>query len=123
MNTRAPAVHVALRVEIDAHGEELHELARVVLLRVRPDVRVAVEPGDHRRVLGHLDEQVAKVPERVLAKQLVLTADSVLVLGRLGPECAAGPGSADLPGNLVVAGGEVVVPERVWISLGATRTG
>ena len=53
-------------------AEELHQLARVVLVR-RPPVGVgAVQPEEHRRVVGQPGHQVEEVADRVRPQELVL---------------------------------------------------
>ena len=66
--------HVRLRVgvAVRAEREELHHLARVVLVRLLLDVLVAVQPDEHRRILGHADQQVLERAERVAAEQVDL---------------------------------------------------
>jgi hypothetical protein len=105
-------VHVALGVEIDAHREQLHEFAGVVLLRVRLHVGVAVQPRHHRRILRDLDQEIPKVTQGVLAKQLVLPTQAVRIFGRFGAQRAAGAVRPDLTGDLAEPGREVVVPEE-----------
>ena len=53
-----PLLDVALAVVADAEGEELHHLAREVLVGVRLPVRRAVEIGEHRRVTRHALQQL-----------------------------------------------------------------
>ncbi len=71
--------HARRRVDVrfldvrDAEREQLHDLAREVLLRLGLGVQPAVEPHQHRRILGDGDQQVAEVPQRVLPEQLELT--------------------------------------------------
>ena len=77
-------------------------------LRVRP----AVEPDEHRRVLGDLDQDVAEVAERVVAQHLDLAAHAAGILGRFGGHVARGLGGASDARHLAVAGREVVVPEE-----------
>ena len=63
---------VLLGVVADAQREQLHQLARVVLVGMRLDVDVVVEVAQHRRVLRHVQREVAHVAQRVLAEELVL---------------------------------------------------
>ena len=65
-------VHVLLRVVADPPGEQLHDLAREVLLRPGTDVQPAVEPYEHRRIARDLDQEIAKVAEGKAAEQLDL---------------------------------------------------
>ena len=86
--------HVNLGVIADTHGEEFQKLAAPVLVDGVPMVLVVVQPEDHGRVLGHLDQQIfiaaqAVVPEHVQLYQHLVT---IVYLG--------------------VAGGEHVVPEQ-----------
>ncbi len=109
---------VGLGVVAHPHGEQLHHLAGEVLvgraLHVHPGVKVV----EHRRVLGHRDEEVAEVARRVplerldLDQHLAVVAD--LALGRrevpvpeeghlllerpVGVEHALGPPVADAAG-------------------------
>jgi hypothetical protein len=66
-------VDILLGVVADAEREELHDLAPEVLLRAQPRVRPAVEPDDDRRVLRHLDEQIAELAKPALAEHLDLS--------------------------------------------------
>ena len=50
-------IDVGLLEVADADREELHQLAREVLLRPRPHVRAAVEPHEHRRILRDFDRE------------------------------------------------------------------
>ena len=63
---------VLLGVVADAEREQLHQLARVVLVGVRFDVDVVVEVAQHRRILRHVQREIAHVAQRVLAEELVL---------------------------------------------------
>ena len=77
--------HVPLAVAVAlAEREELHELARVVLVRRVLLVVDAGEPDQHRRVGGDRVQEVAEVPEReppqhaVLREHQLLRADAVV---------------------------------------------
>ena len=106
-------IHVGLFEAPDADREELHELARKVLLRPGAHVGATVEPHEHRRILGDLDEQVAEISQGVLAKELNLTLRSAGFLVGLGGEHARREGAvADVVGDLRVGRREVVVPEE-----------
>ncbi len=96
----------------DAEREQLHDLARVVLLRARGDVVAAVQPHQDRRVLRDGDQQVAEVAEGVVAEQLELSLGAVAILGRLGGQHPRRLGAVVGAGDLRVGGGEVVVPEE-----------
>ena len=63
---------VVLGVVTDAGGEELHQLAGVVLIRLALPVRFGVEVDHHRRVFRYGFEQVVEVTHRHLPKELVL---------------------------------------------------
>ena len=85
---------VGLGVVADAEGEQFHQLAGVVLVRLALDVAVGVEPDEHGRVAAHRQQEGAELAEGVLAEQDGSAASS----GRLA--------------DLGDAGGEVVVPEQ-----------
>ena len=55
-----------------AQTEELHDLARVVLVGLAAGRVGAVQPQQHRRVVRHLLEQRREVAQRVAAEQAVL---------------------------------------------------
>ena len=59
---------IFLGVVADAHREELEQLAPVVFVVNALGVVVVVEPEDHGWIHGDLDEQRAKVAQRVLAE-------------------------------------------------------
>ncbi len=84
---------VLLRVVPDPEREELHELARVVLVGPADLVGRVVEPDQHRGVLRHLEHQVVELAGRVLPLRLVLRQHQPLAL------------------DLRDAGGPVEVPE------------
>ena len=66
------AVGVVLERRIVAEAEQLHHLAGVVLVG-RPLVGVgAVEPQEHRRIVGDVVQQVLEVADRVASQQPVL---------------------------------------------------
>ena len=67
-------VDVVFGVVADADGEELHQLAAEVLLRPGAHVEAAVEPHEHRRVLGHLDQQLVEAAQAQVAEELHLPA-------------------------------------------------
>jgi hypothetical protein len=77
--------HVLLGVVADAHREELHDLAREVLVRCPLHVELRVEEIEHRGILRDLDREVAEVAgcmvleERDLLEHLAVVADLVLV--------------------------------------------
>ncbi len=105
-------VDVGLGVVADAHGEELHDLAAEVLLRHRAGVGAAVEPDQHRRVLGDLDQECLEVAERVVAQHLDLPADTARILARLRGHVARRFGRGRRARQLRVRRREVVVPEE-----------
>ena len=59
---------VVLGVVADTHREELEQLAAVILVVHPLGIGVIVEPEDHGRIPGDLDQQGAKVAQRVLAE-------------------------------------------------------
>ena len=102
---------VGLRVVLDAvqvdhaEREELHQLARVVLVRLPGPVPAAVEELEHRGALGHLVDERLQRPETVEAEGPVLERHPEVVLDRAR------------------AAGEVVVPEEAHLLLGPARAG
>ena len=78
----------------DAQGEQLHQLAGVVLVSLALDVAVGVEPDEHGGVLAH------RLQERLELAQGLLAQRQVLLEHQAGAD------------DLVDAGGEVVVPEQ-----------
>ena len=85
---------VALGVMADAQAEELHQLARQVLVRVALAVARGVEPDQHRRVVNDSAQQRRERPSAELAEQFVL------------------PAHQRQAADLEVAGCEVVVPQE-----------
>ena len=77
-----------------AEGEQLHQLAAVVLVRRVLRVLDAREEDQHRRVVGDVEQEVAERAERAAAEELVLLQHQPL-----GP-------------NLAVRGREPVVPDE-----------
>ena len=73
--------HVVLGVgaAVGAEREQLHQLARVVLVRVPARVLVQVEPRDHRRVLRHVVGELVEGPERAAAEERVLLEHQALL--------------------------------------------
>jgi hypothetical protein len=59
---------VLLAVLAFAQGEELHQLAREVLVRLAAAIGRRVEVDDHRRILRYRVQQRAEVAERVPAQ-------------------------------------------------------
>ena len=86
--------HVLLRVVARAHREELQQLPAPILVGRTLVVLVLVQPVEHRRVVGQVDQQVPVVAHPVIAEDLHLLQHLVRVL------------------DLRVAGGEHVVPEE-----------
>jgi len=71
--------HVVLRVAPSgAEGEELHELARVVLVRRPLRVLDPVQPDEHGRVPGDPEQQRLEGAERVRAQEVVLGEHELL---------------------------------------------
>jgi hypothetical protein len=103
---------VNTRARADAHREELHQLAREVLLRPAANIEAPVEPDQHRRVPGDLEQQIAEVSDREFPEQLDLADDAVGVLAGLGGEHAGGFRRSEGAVDFRVGGGEVVVPEE-----------
>ena len=85
---------VALGELADAEGEELHQLAGEVLVRLALPVRRGVEPVEKGGIAEHRPQQVAERPAAMAAKRLVLPAHGLDVL------------------DLELAGREVVVPDQ-----------
>ena len=79
---------------VGTEREELHQLARVVLVRRPAGVLVAREPDEHRRVVRDVGEQLVEAPECAAAEELVLAEHQ----GRLA--------------DAVVRGREPVVPDE-----------
>ncbi len=65
-------VDVVFRVKADTAREELHQFAAEILLRLGFRVGVAVQPDQHRRVLGDGEEDFAEVAGRERAEQIDL---------------------------------------------------
>ncbi len=86
---------VALGVAaVRAEREELHHLARVVLVRRVLRVVASVQPEQHRRVLRHVEQQVVERAEAATAEELVLVQHQ------------------PLRAHAAVRGGEPVVPDQ-----------
>jgi hypothetical protein len=83
-------------------------------------IRVAIEPEQHRRVLGDVEQEVTEISKRVVAEHFDLTADTAGILAWFRRHVARGFCGADKAGNLRVAGGEVVVPEERHLLLKRT---
>ena len=105
-------IDVGLLERADAHGEQFHQLTREVLLRQPAEVGSAIEPDQHRGILGDRDEQITKVAECVLAKQLQLSGDATRVLALLGGEHSSRLEPIESAVDFRVRRGEVVVPEQ-----------
>ena len=105
-------IHVGLGVVADAHREELHDFPAEVFLRARPRVRAAVEPDEHRRVFGDVDQDVFEVGQRVVAQHFHLAAHAAGILRRLRRHVARAFGRAKRAGDFRVTRREVVVPEE-----------
>ena len=87
-------LHVGLGVVADPAGEQLHQLAGEVLVRVLLGARLTVEPDDHRRVAGDGQGQFADVAPGMAADRLDLLVHQAGAV------------------HFFVAGGEVAVPEE-----------
>ena len=112
--------HVVLGVAaVGAEREQLHQLARVVLVRRLLRVLGAREPQQHRRVARDAHQQLVERAQRVLAEQLVLVQHQPLradpVVGGREPvvpherhaldQRPVGPDHAVEPPQVVVAPG------------------
>ena len=113
-------VDVRFGERADAHREELHQLTGKVLLRLRTEVGAAVEPHQHRWILGDRDQQIPEVAERVLPQQLELPLEPGRVLRGLGRKCPRSLDRTEFAGDLRVGGGEMVVPEERHLLLQRT---
>ena len=91
---KGPLAHVLFGEGVGAHREELHELARIVLVGARCDRRREVEVTQHRRVGGDLHEHRAQVGHRHAPPGEVLPVHECVV------------------GRLAVVACEVAVPEE-----------
>ena len=110
--------HARRRVDVrfldvrDAEREQLHHLAREVLLRLGLGVQPSVEPHEHRRILGDGDQQVAEIPQREFPEQLELSLHAARrFTGLAGHHRARDPVAIGVV-DLAVGRGEVVVPEE-----------
>jgi hypothetical protein len=65
-------LHVLLGVVPLAEGQQLHQLARQVLVRARLAVLVVVEIGEHRRIAHDLAQELVEPAQRMLPVELVL---------------------------------------------------
>src|SRR4029450_9976190 len=113
-------VDVRFGERVDAHGEEVHQLTREVLLRFALHVGPAVEPYEHRRVLRHSDEEIPEVAERELTKKLDLALHLIRIFARLCSHVPRAFVGAERTGDLAVRGREVVVPEQRHLLLERT---
>ena len=59
-------LHVGVGVIADANGEQLHHLARVILVGLACAVLVVVQPDEHGRIASHSLQQCLEVTERVV---------------------------------------------------------
>ncbi len=105
-------VDVRFRERAHAHGEQLHQLACEVLLRLIAEVGSAIQPVEHRRILRHGDKKIPEIAEGVLAKQLELSLHAARILGRLRREHPRRFFRARVVGDLRVGCREMVVPEE-----------
>jgi hypothetical protein len=87
-------LHVRLSVVADAEREELHQLARKVLVRMLAAIGLRVEPHEQRRLAQAAPQQLAERCARQFAEGLVLPPHRAHVL------------------DLRLAGREVVVPHE-----------
>ena len=86
--------NVGLGVVAGAEAEQLEEFATPVLVDRGPMVLLVVEPEDHRRVSGHLEQQVAVTAKAALPEDIDLLQQLVVIV------------------DLGIAGGEHMVPEQ-----------
>ncbi len=87
-------LHVALGIVADPEGEQLHQLAGEILVRVPVAIGRGVEPDQEGRVPHRGVQEVAERGPGVSAEQVVLPPHGGQVV------------------DLLVAGGEVVVPHE-----------
>src|SRR6267154_1021910 len=85
--------------------------AAEVFLRLPSRVALAVEKDEHRGILRDVQQQIAEVPEGVLAEELDLSLRAPQHAG-LGREHLARLRRAGVGVQLAVGRGEVVVPEQ-----------
>ena len=97
--------HIHLGVVGNAHGEQLQELPAPVLVHGVPVVLVVVQPENHGRVLGQLNEHIPVVAHPTLPEHIDLLQQLVAVV------------------HLGVAGGENMVPEQRHLFLQGTVAG
>ena len=65
-------LHIPLPVVADAEREELHDLAREVLVGPFTRVHAGIQKHEHGRVLSHGDQQFAEVPAALLTERVQL---------------------------------------------------
>ena len=65
-------LHIVLGVVADAHREQLHQFAPIVLVRRAVVVVAVVQPVNHRRIFGNLKQQFAEVPHCMSMQHLVV---------------------------------------------------
>ena len=66
-------LHIVLGVVADAHREQLHQLAAIVLVWRAIVVVAVVQPVDHSWVPGNLQQQFAEVPHRMGVQHFVVS--------------------------------------------------
>ena len=86
--------HIGFAVVADAHGEQLHDFPGEVLIRRALDVDPRIQEGQHRRILGHANQQVAEIAEAQSLKEPQLLEHLAVVA------------------HLVLVGGKVPVPKQ-----------
>ena len=130
--------HVLLAVgaAVRSQGEQLHHLARVVLVRVPARVLVQVEPDDHGRVLRHVVQELLERAEGAPPEELVLVEHQLLLAHAVVRGCEpvvpherhalherlVGAHHAVEPPEVVVTP-QVSRRERVAVLVGRRRTG
>ena len=86
--------HVLFRVVADPAGEQLHQFAGEILVRMIFRARFAVEPDEHGRIARHASDQVVQIRPGSAAQGLDLPVHKLRIL------------------DLMLAGGEMAVPEQ-----------
>ena len=105
----------------NAHREQLHQLPAKILLGFRFRIRPAVQPDEHRRILGDVDQQIPEVAERMVTQQFDLTAELSRIVRRLGRHQPGAFLGAKRARNLTEGSGKVVMPEERHLFLEWTR--
>src|SRR3989442_241780 len=72
-------VMLAVGAAVGTEREQLHHLARVILVRRSLDVPGAVQPQEHRRILRDVEQELLERAEPVGAEEPVLTEHQRLI--------------------------------------------